>query len=147
MLESQKNTRMLGAMLRIPFQAIVQRIDQGLRARGFTDLRPAHFVIFQHIRREGSRVTNLADQAQMTKQSMGDLVNYVEACGYLERVPDPNDRRAKLVRLTEKGQLLNAAARDVLKDTETEWAKEIGSEQMEALKQALQAIITIIEQS
>lgn len=134
-------------MLRIPFQAIVQRIDQGLRARGFTDLRPAHFVIFQHIRPEGSHITELADQAQMTKQSMGDLVDYVEVCGYLERFPDPKDRRAKLVRLTAKGQALNAAAREVLKETEGAWAKEIGAEQMAALKQALLAIIDVIERS
>ncbi len=89
MTQNQKDQRMLGAMFRIPFQAIVALIDEGLRARGFTDLRPAHFVIFQHIRPEGSRITELAEQAQITKQSTGSLVDHMVACGYVDRLPDP----------------------------------------------------------
>lgn len=147
MAEGQEFSRMLGALLRIPFQAIVARIDHGLRARGFTDLRPAHFVVFQHIRAEGSRITELAEQAQMTKQSMGDLVQYIEERGYLERVPHPYDRRARLVRLTPKGKALNAAAREIIRDTEIEWANQVGVEEMRALKKTLTAIIETIETS
>ena len=138
---------MLGALLRIPFQAIVARIGTGLRARGYDDLRPAHFVIFQQISPHGSRVTELADQAQITKQSMGALVDYVESRGYIERIPDPDDHRAKLVRLTPKGQALEQAAREILSQTENEWARQIGPEQMRSLKTALQEIIAVIEAS
>jgi DNA-binding MarR family transcriptional regulator len=145
MSEYQENDRMLGAMLRIPFQAIVARIEAGLKARGYTDLRPAHFVIFQQIGSEGARVTELADQAQITKQSMGALVDTVEARGYLERIPDPDDRRAKIVRLTPKGRALERAAREIVAQTEVEWAEKIGKERMEALKQALEALIMVIE--
>ena len=144
MSENQGSTHMLGTMLRIPFQAIVSRIDEGLRAQGFTDLRPAHFVIFQQIHPDGSRITQLAEQAQITKQSMGALVDYVESRGYLERVPDPIDHRAKIVRLTSKGRALERAAREILAQTEVEWSKQIGPDRLQALKQTLQAIIDLI---
>ncbi|GAP06684.1 transcriptional regulators [Anaerolinea thermolimosa] len=137
--------RMLGALLRIPFQAIVTKIEAGLRARGYTDLRPAHFVVFQHIRPEGSRITELAERAQMTKQSMSELVHYVEAKGYLEREPDPRDHRASIVRLSMKGEAVNNAAREIIRQVEEEWSNQIGREQMNALKQGLMAIIRVIE--
>ena len=145
MSQNQKDQRMLGAMLRIPFQAIVARIDEGLRARGFTDLRPAHFVIFQHIRPEGSRITELAEQAQITKQSTGSLVDHMVACGYVERLPDPNDGRAKIVRLTDRGWNLDNAAREILSQIEQEWAEQLGDERMAQLKQTLKDLITLIE--
>ena len=145
MAQNQIDQRMLGAMLRIPFQAIVARIDEGLRARGFTDLRPAHFVIFQHIHGEGSRITQLAEQAQITKQSIGSLVDHMVACGYVERVPDPDDGRAKIVRLTDRGWELNNAAREILSNIEQEWAEYLGYERMAQLKQILKDLIVMIE--
>ena len=145
MTQNQKDQRMLGAMLRIPFQAIVARIDEGLRARGFTDLRPAHFVIFQHIRPEGARITQLAEQAQITKQSTGSLVDHMMACGYVERLPDPEDGRAKIVRLTERGWELDNAAREILSQIEQDWAEQVGDERMAQLKQTLKDLIALIE--
>jgi DNA-binding MarR family transcriptional regulator len=145
MSEKQASPRMLGAMLRIPFQAIVSRIDLGLQARGFTDLHPAHFVIFQQIDAQGSRITELAERAQITKQSMGALVDYVERRGYVQRVPDPGDGRAKIVRLTPRGRELEAAARQILSQIEDEWSQRIGPQRMQALKESLQAIIRVIE--
>ena len=145
MTENQKDQPMLGAMLRIPFQAIVARIDEGLRAREFTDLRPAHFVIFQHIQPEGSRITELAEQAQITKQSTSSLVDHMVTCGYVERLPDPNDGRAKIVRLTDRGWNLDNAAREILSQIEQEWAEQLGDERMAQLKQTLKDLIALIE--
>lgn len=145
MTQNQETQRMLGAMLRIPFQAIVARIDEGLRAREFADLRPAHFVIFQHIRPEGSRITELAEQAQITKQSIGSLVDHMVACGYVERLPDPNDGRAKIVHLTDRGWNLDNAAREILSQIEQEWAEQLGDERMTQLKQTLHDLIELIE--
>ena len=145
MTQNQKDQRMLGAMLRIPFQAIVARIDEGLRARGFTDLRPAHFAIFQHIQPEGSRISQLAEQAQITKQSTGSLVDHMMACGYVERLPDPEDGRAKIVRLTERGWELDNAAREILSQIEQDWAEQVGDERMAQLKQTLKDLIALIE--
>ena len=137
---------MLGALLRIPFQVIVARIHEGLMERGFTELRPAHFVIFQLIDPEGSRITELAERAQITKQSMGDLVKYVETCGYIMRLPDPGDRRAKIVHLTERGRALDLAAREILRQTEIEWAEKLGEEKLVELKQILRDLIALIEE-
>lgn len=145
MTQNQQEQRMLGAMLRIPFQAIVTHIDAGLQAKGFTDLRPAHFVIFQHIRPEGSRITELAEQAQITKQSIGSLVDHLMACGYVRRLPDPNDGRAKIVCLTERGWALNNAARESLGEIEQMWAAQVGATRMAQLKQILQDLIVLIE--
>ena len=145
MTQYNKDQHMLGAMLRIPFQAIVTQIDEGLKLKGFTDLRPAHFVVFQHIHPEGSRLTDLAEQAQITKQSMGSLVNHMEACGYVERLPDPDDGRAKIVCLTEKGWSLNTAAREILGQIELGWAEQLGDERMDQLKQTLKDLIELIE--
>lgn len=143
MTQNHDDQRMLGAMLRIPFQAIVAQIDEGLRTKGFTDLRPAHFVVFQHIGPEGSRLTELAEQAQITKQSMGSLVNHMEACGYVERQIDPQDGRAKIVCLTERGQQLNNAAREILSQIEQGWAEQLGDERIAQLKQTLKDLIAL----
>ncbi|MEJ2597387.1 MAG: MarR family winged helix-turn-helix transcriptional regulator [Anaerolineales bacterium] len=145
MSQIQNDRRMLGALLRIPFQVTVARIYEGLTARGYTDLRPAHFAIFQLIDPEGSRITELAERAQITKQSMGNLVDHVEACGYIKRLPDPSDRRAKIVRLTERGWALDSAAREILRQTEAEWAERLGEGRMAELKQILKDLITLIE--
>jgi DNA-binding MarR family transcriptional regulator len=145
MTENQKVKRMLGAMLRIPFQAIVARINEGLRLREFTGLRPGHFAVFQNIRPEGSSITELAEQAQITKQSMGSLVDHMVACGYVESLPDPNDGRAKIVRLTDRGWNLDNAAREILSQIEQEWAEQLGDERMTQLKQTLNDLIILIE--
>ena len=100
---SERERRMLGALLRIPFQAITARLHTEFAAAGFADLSPAQFVVFQHLPAEGARVSELAARAQITKQSMGYLIDYLAARGYVERLPDPADGRAAIVRLTERG--------------------------------------------
>ena len=99
---------MLGALMRAPLQALSSRVAADLVAAGFDELRPAQLVVFQHLNAGGSRVTDLAARAQMTKQSMGALVDDLERWGYVERVPDPNDRRARIVRRTSRGWAPNA---------------------------------------
>src|SRR3954449_9872138 len=80
----------VGILLRIPNQQVVERVIAGLAQAGFDDLRPAHTAVFQHISADGSRLTELADRAQITKQSMGYLVDHLEERGYVERRPDPS---------------------------------------------------------
>src|SRR5687767_8632491 len=89
--------RLIGALLRVPYLRVVTQVYAGLVAAGYDDLRPAHLTVFQHIAADtGSRLTDLADRALMTKQSMGYLVDYLEAHGYVARGPDPADGRARL---------------------------------------------------
>ena len=129
--------RMLGALLSAPSRAIIDRIARDLPAAGFSDVRPAHFAVFRFIEPTGSRLTELADRAQITKQSMGYLVDYLETRGYVERVPDPKDGRARLIRLTARGWETDRAARTIMACIETEWADRVGAERLEQLKQTL----------
>lgn len=137
--------RMIGALLRVPYQATVTRVAAALNAAGFDDLRPAHLAVFQQIERGGLRLTELAERAQITKQSMGYLVDYLEARGYVERATDPSDGRAKLIRLTERGREVERVARASLAQLEADWSARLGAERFAALRQTLRDLIATFE--
>ena len=86
---------------------------------------------------EGNQVSELARRAQITKQSMADLVAHLERQGYVERVPDPKDRRAKLVRPTARGREVYAIARDAIAEIEREWTARLGARKMRRLRELL----------
>lgn len=127
----------IGILLRFSFQAVVQRVSAGLAAAGFDDIRPAHTAVFQHIEADGSRLTDLAERAQISKQSMGYLVDHLEQRGYLERRPDPTDRRAALVCLTERGWEEVRAALAIIAALEADWTRALGSQRMRQLRELL----------
>ena len=127
----------VGILLRAPYHEVVSRVAAGLAEAGFDDLRPAHTAVFQHIRAEGSRLTELAERAQITKQSMGYLVDYLEQRGYLERRPDPTDRRAALVCLTDRGWDEVRAALAIIAAIEDEWTRSLGERRMQQLRKLL----------
>jgi DNA-binding MarR family transcriptional regulator len=127
----------IGILLRDPLQEVVRRVSAGLEEAGFDDLRPAHTAVFQHIEAGGSRLTDLADRAQITKQSMGYLVDYLEERGYLERRPDPSDRRAALIFLTERGWDEVRAALAIIAQIEEEWTSTLGERRMQQLRRLL----------
>jgi DNA-binding MarR family transcriptional regulator len=135
----------LGILLRIPFQEVVRRVSAGLAEAGFTDLRPAHTAVFQHIDVDGSRLTDLAERAQITKQSMGYLVDYLEQHGYLERRADPSDRRASLVCLTERGWAQIQTALAIIATLEEDWTRALGNEQMRQLRKLLSQLAQTAE--
>ena len=139
-----EDRRMIGALLRIPREAALRQTLEGLAAAGFDDVRPAHFTVFQHMPPAGIRLTELADAALMTKQSMGYLVDDLEALGYVERVPDPADRRAKVVRLTARGWQVDDTVRTVIQTIEAEWAARLGEEDYAHLTRLLRALIAIL---
>lgn len=145
MENSQALPRMIGALLRIPFQETVERVYQRLLDAGYTDLRPTHFVLFQQLRPAGMRATVLAERAQMTKQSMGALVDYLEERGYVERVADPHDKRAWLVRLSPRGREVEHIARAAIGELEAEWAHAMGEARYGALKDTLQELVAYVE--
>src|SRR5581483_8051158 len=127
----------IGILLRVPFQEIVAQVSAGLAEAGFDDLRPAHTTVFQHISAKGSRLTDLAERAQITKQSMGYLVDYLEQRGYIERRADPSDRRATLIFLTERGWGQVRAALSIIAELEAEWTDRLGKRRLEELRRAL----------
>jgi DNA-binding MarR family transcriptional regulator len=96
--------------------------------------------VFGTIDPEGTRLTDLAERAHMTKQSVGEVASDLEQRGYVERVPDPSDGRAKIIRLTERGRDAQAVGRGLIDDIEREWAERFGTERIAALREALEAV-------
>ena len=94
----------LPPLLRIPYQAFIAQLHDELSAAGYPDIRPTHGIVFQHLHAEGSRVTELAERSQVSKQWMGTLVDDLAARGYLVRVPDPSDGRARSSALRSRGR-------------------------------------------
>jgi len=109
-----------GVLLFLPYRAMEARVFAGLAERGFDDLTPAQARVFQRIADRGSRVTDLAEQAGITKQTAGFLVDQLERAGYVERVPDPDDGRARLVRITERGARSVAASAGIVAEVEAD---------------------------
>lgn len=89
---------------------------------------------------DGTRVSALAERAHMTKQSMAELVHHLERLGYVERVPDPSDRRAKLVRATPRGKELYVIAREVVAEIEADWTRRLGKAKMRQLRRLLEEL-------
>lgn len=133
-------TRQLGTLLRDPVLAINELVSEGLAARGFADFRPAHGTIGQHIADEGSRVTELAELVQLTKPTVVYLVNDLERLGYVERLPDPSDGRAKLVRLTARGLQAQQAAREIVAQIERDWSRALGGRDFANLRTLLERL-------
>lgn len=139
-LEPGEGRRHLGALLRNSWYAFLDELFARLAAEGFDDLRPAYSPVFQHLERGGTRIGVLAERAQMTNQSMGYLVDALQSRGYVKRTPDPADRRAALVTITDRGREQITTARRLIAEIEREWEQQIGAERMAALHDALQAL-------
>lgn len=127
----------VGVLLFLPYRAMETRVFEGLAAAGFDDFTPAQARVFQRIAPGGSRLTDLAVQAGITKQSVGFLVDQLESAGYVERVPDPEDGRARLVRIAERGARSVEASRGIVAQVEAEWTAHLGEERMAQLRAIL----------
>ncbi|GAA4603578.1 DNA-binding MarR family transcriptional regulator [Actinoplanes octamycinicus] len=127
----------LGLLLFIPYRAMEARVFAGLAAAGFDDFTPAQARVFQRIGPDGTRLTELAEQAQITKQSAGFLVDQLERAGYVERVPDPADARARLVRIAARGAAAIPVAAAIVAEVEAEWTEHLGQRGVTQLRQAL----------
>ncbi|MGN9912135.1 MarR family winged helix-turn-helix transcriptional regulator [Phytohabitans sp. LJ34] len=124
----------VGLLLYIPYRAMEARVFEALAAAGFDDFTPAQARVFQRIAPEGSRLTELAEQAQITKQSAGFLVDQLERAGYVERVPDPTDARARLVRVAPRGAKAIPLAAAAVAEVEAEWVAHLGARRMSQLR-------------
>jgi DNA-binding MarR family transcriptional regulator len=122
--------------LRLAFDHLSQRIFDGVKGAGH-DVRPAHSAVFTNVDSEGTRLTQLAERAVMTPQAMGELVDELSARGYLTRVPDPTDGRAKLIMLTDRGWDAVQAAFDTIIEIETELEARLGRKGLVNLRKAL----------
>lgn len=136
-------TDLLGALLRLTHQTILRDISHGLAETGYDDLQPAHYSVTQALwdRSHGARLTELAAAARITKQSMGALVDHLQARGYVDRVTDPGDGRATLTRFTDRGWALARLARTLARRVEARCEDRIGAKRIHSLKETLQLLI------
>jgi len=117
----------VGALLRIAWERVRERIYAGICQDGFSDLNPAHVALFRYESMEGKRPSQLTEQLQITKQSIHDLLGHLEKRGYIHFRTDPNDRRARLINFTAKGRKLTASIQKYADTAELELEQQLGT--------------------
>ena len=132
---------LIGALLRICWQAVRAQIQRDLIAGGFDDIGAAHLAVFQYPSPRGERVTALADRAGMSRQAITYVIRELEGKGYLELRRDPTDRRASLVHLTKRGEAAIRAIRASVGRVERRWEGELGRSRFAQLRGALLTIV------
>lgn len=128
---------LIGALLRVPAQAIHRRIVADLNAAGFDDLRVPHMAVLQFPGPDGVRPGVLAERAGTSKQAMNQLLKSLEGLGYIVRSDAPDEGRARVVRFTKRGRAAYARLHGILRDIEREWSAELGPRAFAQLKALL----------
>jgi len=128
---------LIGALLRVPAQAIHRRIIKGLNGAGFEDLQLPHIAVLQFPGPDGVRPGTLAERAGMSKQAMNRLLQSLEGLGYITRSDAPDEGRARVVRFTKRGRAAWSELHDILRDIEREWRAELGPRDFAQLKELL----------
>jgi DNA-binding MarR family transcriptional regulator len=133
--------RPIAALLNEVKVAAVRKLFVRLREEGFEHVREGHGCVFGFIDIEnGSRLTELAERSGLTKQAVGEAATELERVGYAERLPDPTDRRAKIIKLTPSGVEACLTGRRIFSEIEREWAEEYGEELVAGLREAAERI-------
>jgi DNA-binding MarR family transcriptional regulator len=135
----------LGVALFIPYRYMEDRIFRAVQDAGFDDWTLAQVRVFQRIAAGGSRLTDLADQAQMSKQSAGVLVDQLERLGYVRRIPDPTDGRARLIVIEERGRRAAQVATATSSEILSEWRAYLGTRNFTLLHQILDQLREITD--
>ena len=128
---------LIGALLRVPAQAVQRRIITELNAAGFEELRVPHMAVLQFPGPDGVRPGLLAERAGMSKQAMNQLLRSLEDFGYLVRSDARGEGRARIVRFTKRGRDAYAKIHDILRDIEREWSTVLGPKRFAELKELL----------
>ncbi|ETK37936.1 hypothetical protein MPTA5024_01405, partial [Microbispora sp. ATCC PTA-5024] len=116
-------------------------LHRRLEEEGFEGIRYSHGAVFRFIDAEGSRLTVLAERSGLSKQALGEVVTELERHGYVERTADPDDHRAKIIRLTERGIKARVAAARILGDIERRWAQHLGRDRVAAMRTTLEEVV------
>lgn len=128
---------LIGALLRVPAQAIQRRIINELNGAGFGGLRLPHMAVLQFPGPEGVRPGTLAERAGMSKQAINQLLRSLEGLGYIVRSDGADEGRARIIRLTKRGRAAYAKIHEILGDIEREWSSELGAKPFTQLKELL----------
>jgi DNA-binding MarR family transcriptional regulator len=142
-METSLSTRpLIGLLLRLLYQHHSEDIHAALRETGFADIRPTHANVFPFVPPEGITVSDLAKLARVRKQTMAEAVEQLERLGYVERRPNPHDRRSRLVFLTARGQAVRPITHAAAARVEGRWAELTSPEELEALRASLLHLLT-----
>ena len=128
---------MIGALLRLPWEAVQDHILERLHREGFTDIDPSYLIVVQYPGPQGERPSDLAARLRISKQALNHLLGKLEQLGYLERQPDPDDKRSKRIASTPRGIKAGLTIRAAVADMETAWARQLGPERFNQLRTLL----------
>jgi DNA-binding MarR family transcriptional regulator len=131
---------LIGALLRMPFETVRERMLAGLHERGFSDLVAAHLDVFQYPGPDNQRPSELAKRARISKQALNYLLGQLELRRYLERRQDAEDQRFKRIHLTERGQAAVSAIREIVLEVEADWEQQLGAERFAQLHDVLEIL-------
>ncbi len=132
-------------LLRRPYEALLTRLHAGLAAAGYADTYPSWGTnLFHHLRGGGLRLTELAERTHTTKQALRYTINQLEAAGYVERVPDPTDGRAKIIRLTQRGWEGRRVADEIIASIEHECAQKLGEGKMRRFEALMKEVSGVL---
>ena len=140
--EDQPN---VGVLMYVAARSLEARAYDAVVAAGAADVTPTQARLMAQVDPDGTRTVTLAARARITKQSAGFLVDQLERAGYVERVPDPADGRAKLVRLTRRGRAVGDAADAVVAEALREWEGHLGPARMRALEETMRMLRPITD--
>jgi DNA-binding MarR family transcriptional regulator len=131
---------LIGALLRVPFETVRDRMLAGLHERGFDDLIAAHLDVLQYPGPENQRPSDLAKNARMSRQALNYLLGQMEQLGYLTRRADPEDQRFKRIHLTPRGRAAGQAIREIVLEVEADWTRALGAKRFAQLRDALEQL-------
>jgi len=134
----------IGALLAIPVQVLRQHVAAAL-AEEFPDYRHNYEAVFRWLGPDGDRISELAERCGVSKQAMGETIDWLEQHGYVERMPDPTDGRATLVRRTELGWRVNSIAREQVEATQAEWMLALGEADFAQLLGLLRRLVRLLD--
>ena len=128
---------LIGALLRMPWEAVQRHMLERLHERDFDDFDAAYLNVFQYPGPQGARPSDLAARLRISKQALNHLLGQLEKLGYLERQPDPDDLRSKRVALTKRGNSAIRVIREAVAEIEASWAQQLGTKRVTQLRQLL----------
>lgn len=131
---------LIGALLRMPWEAVQQHMLDRLQESGFGDFDAAYLTVFQYPGPQGARPSELAARLRISKQALNYLLGELERLGYLERRADPDDLRSKRIVLTSRGIAAVGVIREAVRDIETAWAQRLGAERFDEFRKILREL-------
>ena len=136
---------LIGALLRVPWEAVQRHMLKRLQERGFDDFDTAHLIVFQYPGPQGARPSELAARLRISKQALNYLLGQLERLDYLERRPDPDDLRSKRIALTRRGEAAVGVIRQAVAEVEVAWGEQLGEKRFADLRALLLDLNRLME--